>query len=1146
MATLTLRIHLFGEPRFEYDGEPWLLQAPPMTLPLLAYLLLHRRSAVPREKVAGSLWPEIEQSAAFANLRRHLHYLSKALPPSETPWLAVSPKFIGWNARSPYWLDVEAFERESTESESRALAVRRYAGDLYERCSEPWLEFERERLRTLQLSNLRNLCDVARSRSAYVEALQYAQLMLLVDPWREDAVRAIMEIRVLLGDRAGALNQYERFAQRLRDDLNTQPLEETTRAYQAAQSAVSFTETALEHGEDVVIVGRSDERATLLAEWQRAMRGEGRTAFITGEAGIGKSTLLQTLQRHALTNGGIVLGAAVSMHAEPFAPFAPIVRLALTKLSPDDPLPESRLRALARIVPELLPGSRAETDENERGQIFGAFAELLAAVSARTPVLIAIEDLQFAGEAALELLADAILRLTHSPILFVATYREFEIGRQNVLRAIRRHLSASRRITTVALNVLDREDAEALISERSRRSLDSSQIAHIYERSGGNPLFIVELLREIDRSTGEMLPASITQIVESRVERLDRSARSVLAAASVAGQACQLEVLAAVCGASESELLVAVDRLVETHFLRFDPLSNEVAFVHHVIREAIYTSMSGSARRTTHARTGMALRELFADRAAEIAAAVAWHFDRGHMRSEAAPAHLAAAEHALNLAAFEEAKTHAEAVVAVDCDASIHFRARCVLESVAAARGDIDAQKLHLNELRDLSAALSEKERGVALLRTVDCYAGRGLQQQREALDELEAFVARVPALRPEYELRLGEYFSRAGDLRASLAPLRIALANHFERGNVEAIVRAMSALYAARINLAEPVDDLEPDLLRAREKIGEAADTRLRARLAYLRAGMLLDRDPIAAYDAARACLDLATRTDDVTLLAIAWRVAAAAAIRRMMLQEAAEHLSEYEKVARTSGRAREMAQVRSWQVRCENRFGDFARALELGDDGIAWAELSGSRDLRASLESNLAVSARWIGDYTLANAFIRRSNGAGEHAGLPSPVTSLQGEIAVASGNAQEGLALIEESVRTRSPQSVVLDVSYVHEPVVLGLLYLAAGRTSDARECASRIVPQLARFQRYYFHPQAYLWSAAQLLRLLGYSEFAEFSQAARSRYDEILRDIRDERARKAFAAFPLNRLLVLGVEVDDPIAAWFAPDRATISA
>lgn len=230
-----LQIFLLGGARLTWQEQPWKFTGLPKTLPLLAYLLLQRNAPTPRDHLAFTLWPDVAEVDARSNLRRHLHDLRRALPPAadDQPWLLVDNSSVQWNPAAIWRLDVAEFEQLRGDPSHLAEAVRLYTGDLLPNLYDDWVIFQRERLRTLFLDDLLRLVQAARQRRDYAPAIAYAQRLLQHDPVREDVVRELMSLRHAIGDRTGALQEYSRFAQRLREELEVAPMVETSALYDA-------------------------------------------------------------------------------------------------------------------------------------------------------------------------------------------------------------------------------------------------------------------------------------------------------------------------------------------------------------------------------------------------------------------------------------------------------------------------------------------------------------------------------------------------------------------------------------------------------------------------------------------------------------------------------------------------------------------------------------------------------------------------------------------------------------------------------------------------------------------------------------------------------------------------------------------------
>lgn len=1121
MTLERLRISLFGEPRFEFRGEAYRFSAPPKTLPLLAYLLLHRRGPVARETLATLLWPDADEATGLANLRRHLHYLAKALPaaPNGAPWLTASKSLIAWNLESPYWLDVETFETEIQERHLRAHAVRLYSGDLYERCGEEWIEFERERLRTLQISNLSGLCADAQKRSSYVEALQYAQLMLAADPWREDAVRTIVETRMLLGDRAGALAEYERFAARLAEELNTRPLAETVQMYERIQRPLDAggANRATAQSRENALVGRRNELAALRAQWQRASRGEGRAVFIGGEAGIGKTTLLEALRESAAETGGSVLAAAAS---------------------PEEDTPYAVLLGAAHAVGIDL--SAPVSSDDERLRVFESFACALEERAKHAPLLVCLEDLHWAASATLDLLRYLILRLSAAPVLFVGTYREFEVHRAHPLRGLRRELAKMHRCTTVALGALGRDEVRDLAAALGAgHEFADELVQRIYQRSDGNPLFVSEIVSELRETGQEAVPASIAEIVRGRLARLNENTRGVLETAAIAGSTLSTELLVRVCALREADAMQMLDELVAAHFLRQNA-GDAFSFVHEVIREAIYEGIAHDAARAAHARTGFTLREIHAERFSEVAAVAARHFEIGGVDDAACDAYLTAAEHALSVYATDEAAAYAQKALERAPETRSAYRAMRVLEAVAGLRAEHKAQRAWLDRLLELREQIQDDEYAEILMRNIDFSSGEPPDVQLAALQRFEEVAPLVPHLAAAYLLRRGEYLSRVGEVRDARAVLGRALEQLAGADDADALLRCLIALYVVGLSTGEPLEELERRVSAARANLEHRADARVSARLAFIGSAAVIDRDPARAAELAAVMLEHARNAGDVWLQALAHRACGASATRLMLLGCARRQLGRCAEITIAAGRLRDLARVRSWQVMVENRCANFAAANRYGEEGLEAARAAGAADLVASIHGNLANTAVWARDLDTAEEHLRHALRIGQERGFVHPsISSLLGEVLVAKGDLDAGIATIERAYEACAPQDDALGTLRVHYPLLLAIAYAAAGRDDAARAFAQRIRGQIAAFSSYYINPHIYLWSAGQLLAMLGYEESPAFLDAARKRKEEIAASIDDEISRATFRGFVFNRLIEERVRVDNPLHAWFSP-------
>lgn len=276
-----LRLYLFGHLRILADGAPHPLRGLPKSLPLLAYLLLHRKQALTRDRLAYTFWPDATEETARTNLRRHLHDLRKALPapPPDAPWLLVDGDTVQWNRQAPFWLDVAEFERLSATPEGLAAAVTLYTGELLPEVYDDWIFFERERLRNLLFAGLERLTSHHQALGDYPRAAGYAAQILRHDPLREETSRLIMALHYQAGDRSAALHEYRRIERLLAEELDLPPLPETQAVYQAIVKGLPLAEPSQPHtrstprlmppstlpAQATPFIGRAEELAELQA-----------------------------------------------------------------------------------------------------------------------------------------------------------------------------------------------------------------------------------------------------------------------------------------------------------------------------------------------------------------------------------------------------------------------------------------------------------------------------------------------------------------------------------------------------------------------------------------------------------------------------------------------------------------------------------------------------------------------------------------------------------------------------------------------------------------------------------------------------------------------------------------------------------------
>ncbi|MGH9133211.1 MAG: ATP-binding protein, partial [Ilumatobacteraceae bacterium] len=407
-------------------------------------------------------------------------------------------------------------------------------------------------------------------------------------------------------------------------------------------------------------VGRSAERDALRRQWQLARSGHTRVAFVTGEAGMGKSRLVSEVAVEVHADGGrVLLGACYEDVDEPFGPFAQAIVSDAAQLGDAD----LRRRAgetvdageaLARLVPQLARLVRpangstesGDVDTVEHGAVLDDIGQWLAASASSAPLLVVVEDLHWSTSTTRDALRHVVRRAARVPLLIVATIRDSKPDLDAHLAALLADLERFPSVARVALHGLDRDEVAALAGAAADADM-------ILAETRGNPLLVTHLTSDV---RGGTLPVWLYQ----RDQLLDDEARAVLDQAATFGAEFDADLLATAHGAPLLAVLESLETAEAAGLVIPRPGRRAgFMFVHALFRSHRYRALGLRRRLDLHARAAAALatrpddERLLSERArhACLAAPV------GDARTAVELA-LAAARHDEHTYAYDEAVAH--------------------------------------------------------------------------------------------------------------------------------------------------------------------------------------------------------------------------------------------------------------------------------------------------------------------------------------------------------------------------------------------------------------------------------------------------------------------------------------------------------
>ncbi|MGI5328458.1 BTAD domain-containing putative transcriptional regulator [Actinomadura nitritigenes] len=614
-------IRVLGAFATEVNGESVHLGGPRQR-GVLALLVAARGQVVPVDRMIEDLWRGEPPARALMSLQAYVSNLRRLLEPGRpprTPARLLVSAAPGYALRLPpgsvdAWRFEDLLDRARTDTDPRtakarlAEALGLWRGPAFaEVADEPWAAAETARLNELRLTATELHVAAGLRIGAPAAMVPEAERLTRDEPLREEGWRLHALALWSSGRQADALATLRRARGVLAEELGLDPgpdlaaLEKAilTQRTDVLRAIVPRTPPApappltappprtapppepAPIGE-APFVGRQAQLSALVTAAAQAVTDGARVALVTGEAGLGKSTLLEHLGRRLEREGWLVAaGRCLEVDSAPPAwAWTEALRAVAATTAPGEFADD-----LAPLLTDAGPVSADATAG--RFRLRQAIWRWLAEVAAERPVAVVLDDLHWADAATLELLGGGLgLR---APILVVAAYRADESGHLTEMLASLARAAPLR----LALPGLSDEAVAELV--RTECEADEETIAGIAERTGGNPFYVRESARLLNGEGALValseVPEGVRDVLRRRLARLPEGAVSILRLAAVAGRESPVDVLVKAADADEDGVLDALDAGVISGLLD-EPGPGLVRFVHALVRDTLVADLS--------------------------------------------------------------------------------------------------------------------------------------------------------------------------------------------------------------------------------------------------------------------------------------------------------------------------------------------------------------------------------------------------------------------------------------------------------------------------------------------------------------------------------------------------------------------------
>ena len=421
-------------------------------------------------------------------------------------------------------------------------------------------------------------------------------------------------------------------------------------------------------------VGRGNELVELKKYLGLMLNYNGNTVMVSGELGAGKTRLVNEMKKYAiLRNVRFLNGRA--LYAEkltPYLPFKEILRAYVDEIKKSGAALAINDILSAEEISEILPlglpsGSVSKTKDVQTGRerMFEVFYNVVVKMAEEKPLILFMDDLQYADVSSLHLLHYLSRNIKNSRIMLIGAYRPEEIVNvDNPLSETLERMDAERLYRTIEVKRLNVDDVKEMIGSITDKDVPDDFIDFIYDKTNGNPLFIEEIIKSFPPEVKSLspdkiqkMPDTITDLINRRIGRLEEASRNLLSYAAVIGSKFSYDTLRDASGIDEEKLVGTLESLINFRIIYEDPtISGLYYFNPPIIKEVVCAGLSEKRAEMLHKRAGDALESCMEKNLGVLA----YHFSKAREYEKALHYSESAGDRAVSLFAPNEAMKYYE------------------------------------------------------------------------------------------------------------------------------------------------------------------------------------------------------------------------------------------------------------------------------------------------------------------------------------------------------------------------------------------------------------------------------------------------------------------------------------------------------